>query len=513
VSTNAPTSPPDLVLALRLDALLKNFQQIRDTRSAVEERGNEVYNLRHLAKDHQLGIDYRLSDLGEDVISTQRRLTELVKAKVVSPQAIERPVENLERAADVIAEVRGDFQQMLQIIERMSERWVQGASLETLERTLLHESNMRITKIEDYQGQLGDPDAGRAAIWDDYEDLAYREGAGLFGEYVDFIGGVALRNTGIDHGVCQMADDLVARLYRIGSTELFHSMTLPTRRVASERTVARIIRMGFPEWTVWAVPLGAHEFGHVVINDSDLRSSIDDAGQRWGFDPPVLDTLFADAFATSVMGPAYAYAAILLNLDPCGEDAEARAAARRSGAARSCPVASPDSRRAHVILRTLELMGEADSSYEGVRRTLVEAWTETLEAFGLAFELDGEATQLDKCAKFIWDFLSTRASHVIYTAGRYAELDSWPDLLTPRPVNGDGDGDGDGSDPRAGMRRELEVRDVLNMAWRERIAKVENRTGQVPDQIAAAALALWRERFESGPATNPFPQPVRGDLR
>ena len=172
---------PDRVLEVRLDALLKNFQQIAKTKMEVEARVTEVKILHDIAKTHQMGIDYRLKDIGEDIATTRNRLEGLRTR--LPPAAMERPIENLQRVASQVDDVCRDFHRMLAIIERMSEGWKQTADdrLKTLDTTLLHESGMRVTKIEELQRQLHTSAATRAFIWDKYEELAYREGNTMFG--------------------------------------------------------------------------------------------------------------------------------------------------------------------------------------------------------------------------------------------------------------------------------------------------------------------------------------------
>ena len=75
-----------------------------------------------------------------------------------------------------------------------------------------------------------------------------------------------------------------------------------------------IIRLGFPEWSFWSLPLVAHELGHVVVGEKledFLKKQAQDKRER-GY----LEEYLADAFATEIMGPAYVCAAVLLRLNP-----------------------------------------------------------------------------------------------------------------------------------------------------------------------------------------------------
>src|SRR5262249_38077283 len=145
-------------------------------------------------------------------------------------------------------------------------------------------------------------------------------------------------------------------------------------------TMGRILRFPYSEWTVWSLPLIAHEFGHVVIGDlkgrddnKDLRELIPNAQSLLKQKDPEQDVFkvdaqaseeirkaardqaakraeqktdeyLADAFGTYYMGPAYACAAIHLRLNP---------------AYRSVLESGLDHERAYVVLAMLQMMSQA----------------------------------------------------------------------------------------------------------------------------------------------------------
>ena len=98
------------------------------------------------------------------------------------------------------------------------------------------------------------------------------------------------------------------------------------------KTVGRLVRLRCCEWTIWTLPLVAHEFGHIVIEESkEISNRIETISQahllalQEAFGPGAkteplpraeLEEYLADAYATYVMGPAFACAAILLRLNP-----------------------------------------------------------------------------------------------------------------------------------------------------------------------------------------------------
>jgi hypothetical protein len=82
----------------------------------------------------------------------------------------------------------------------------------------------------------------------------------------------------------------------------------------------------FPPSSIWQLPMVAHELGHFVgpalVADRGLRSSnpLADLGARLGDGSEQswawLEELFADAFATRLLGPAYGFACVLGAFDP-----------------------------------------------------------------------------------------------------------------------------------------------------------------------------------------------------
>jgi hypothetical protein len=159
----------------------------------------------------------------------------------------------------------------------------------------------------------------------------------LFSEYVDYLRGVAIRSTGFvvqdrhdlesetaagqadlagggageDHSVrlsdlFLLADHLPALMGRPGGWT-WKSLAVPSRVEQNASTEAYVLRIGFPEWSIWALPLLQHEFGRVVIKKNPRELPVAD---------PTEEAMLADALAGLVTGPAYACAQLLLRLDP-----------------------------------------------------------------------------------------------------------------------------------------------------------------------------------------------------
>jgi hypothetical protein len=200
-----------------------------------------------------------------------------------------------------------------------------------------------------------------AKTWEGYSQL-HLKSQELFGEFLEFIGGLAFRSRELDERICNVADELIQNCSRDTIGDPWQSVTVPAREEAVSKTLAAIIRLRFPERTIWTVPFAAHEFGHVLMEECDpLKKIIDEYAPVWrdlrvrfGGSGRImskararayLGELLADAFATYYMGPAYPAAAIHLRFDP-------------TTALREDEEHPSDLRRAYVILSMLEQMNK-----------------------------------------------------------------------------------------------------------------------------------------------------------
>ena len=146
-------------------------------------------------------------------------------------------------------------------------------------------------------------------------------------------------------------------------------------------TMGRVVRLRCCDWTLWALPWVAHEFGHVVMGDkadqnskeyqktkaallerflpdlSRLDPSPDGAKKQRRAESEIEEYL-ADSFGTYFMGPALPCAAIYLRLNPT-----------TSGAGED----SYDQERAYLMVQMLSLMGKEEHDFG---QFAVELWRE-----------------------------------------------------------------------------------------------------------------------------------------
>jgi hypothetical protein len=223
-------------------------------------------------------------------------------------------------------------------------------------------------------------------LWAEFEAV-HAATETVFQESRDMLGGLAFRDKGIDERLCQVAEDIVLDWHRSALTPLYPA--LPGHEAVS-RTLARIVRMRLPEWTVWTLPLVAHEYGRVIPTDEHLpgvhaamterievfaRGNPDWAGPidsgnglRTEFLEKAeigLSILIADAFAAWTMGPAYGFAAITLALNPAHDGYPSHAL------------------RGEVVLSVLERMeDEAGRPFADAAKYLREQWHALLRRMG-----------------------------------------------------------------------------------------------------------------------------------
>lgn len=391
----------DLLLRVRLEALQQNLRQVTKLIDLVRDNGNSVRTLDRLL-DNRPGtpIKVHLTRAGmagnafggllvenEELEAALRAYPETVKQLCEVPNDLAAVQKELDAARREVKRLLGSVEEIDALLNR--ER-IPGNFGDTA-RSLL-------TVAAQLQEQLPGPERGnppQAATtthWEMFRELVGdRKRLSVFQEYVDVASGLSLRGNGMDEQFCAMADWLSEHWTEVLGLPYWFS--IPARDEARLMTQV-IIPVGFPEWTIWAVPLFAHEVGCIFADeDSSLRSftvveakglSADKASttgelakaqarpgrKRMDARQARIRTYLADAFATYVMGPAYACASLLLKLDP-------------SGAGRDDHERGWDRVRALVILDTLKrIRPEVDPEMADIITKLEESWNVAIEQFG-----------------------------------------------------------------------------------------------------------------------------------
>lgn len=503
------------VLRLRLATLRRNLEHVQQTVQSVKQRRKEIDVLAEVFA-HNDGIQSRADDLADNLDFCLRKVRSIAEGPggdcvpailVTRLEECVGDIDNLQKKADTSSGT----------ISEMTRRWP----------TLAHHDDFdaHVKEIfEDEAGKLIKKIDGLSTnpedAWKEYRKSIQSDSETLFSEYVEFLAGLSLRDTGLGgpvtaeeateagrsadgaprressggpsrtnghhaasttSDVYAMTDDLIKQLYGIGGVDLWHSLTIPARRDAAARTLARMVRLGFPEWTVWGVPLAAYEFGRVVVEHTPVDEVYE---KEIGGTFQGLETVIADVFATYVMGPAYAFAAVYFLLDPGHERPLPEALHSLAGE----PVRS-DSYRAHVMFRTLDLMDGDSGELTSVVTALRNHWATAVdESGGPALPAPGQMERFDRLTDFAWGHWSGKAKNAGYTAGRWSKaagVDPLPSVLA------------EGSWRL--HRGEEDVRDLINAAWFQRV----NRPELAEHELARTTIRLWRDDFANRGSRDP----------
>jgi hypothetical protein len=238
---------------------------------------------------------------------------------------------------------------------------------------------------------------------------------------------------------------------------------MPMRLQTMSTTLARIVRLSYPEWTVWSLPLTAYEFWFVVDANRSMDTELQHAiAAQSGVVAPVDEwskLSLADAFATYTMGPAYGCAAIALILDPAmqpGPD----------------PGALAHEVRAHTIIETLEAMDSAGSAidrlYGDIARELREGWQAAVQQACEPRSAEAEAELAGQKARAA---VLARAMVSVLDGRGYIKLTAvaWNQVLQLR------DQLRSGTATDAVLPVGMELWQILNAGWLARIAPLPGR--------------------------------------
>jgi hypothetical protein len=456
----------DLIIKIRLDALRNNLIKLQSILEFVKDRRAEIETLStDLGHANQLVLRAKY-DLAY-VLHTARN--KLSSAKM-DPSLAEF-LDTTQARVDTLDEV---ISNAMKRIEAIQKRWVPiDKTFETTFKKDLNETmrpwydtiNEHLESLDNAKPE--ELDQLREEAWREYTDIISEKNRLIFSEYFEFLGGLALRDAGLDEGICRIADELMRSCGSV-ITE-WSALTIPASREAA--TLARSIRMRFPEWTIWAVPLTAHELGQVVIREPgspDLEKFVRSEFPKAQKKQQHMRVLLADAFATYVMGPAYACSVILLRFNP-------RAAEQDKS------IYPPDAKRAYVVLSMLRKMYEkhplANPPYGDILEKLQIAWDSAcVKGQGRSNAIADSQRLLDRWTNQVLEELDRAYATGLYEGRLWESTQEALELVLR------------GGEPAAKLKGAEEWRDVLNAAWAYRL----NHSDESQD-IAKSAEVLWKQ--------------------
>jgi hypothetical protein len=355
----------------------------------------------------------------------------------------------------------------------------ESAIVDDLKAALKKNTGDALQKVDELHRNImatepGDGPAAASALWDRLRAATSEQNEKLFAEYIEVLGGVALRDSEFDEGISQVADKLLGSYTGNGKAPM--AVTIPIRQQACIlETFKRIIRVSFPDWTVWALPATALEFWKVMGREERLPAVERklSAEQKAAIPPEHWECL-GDAFAAYTMGPAYALMLISLMLDPRVES---------------------DNCRARAVLAMLERMDshkKGDAPYARIRKRVLLEWNAAREQVGqvpLFLKLDEPETadQTDPPGapiRFLVEILErtlTQETTAAFNPEIWAQAERWSSLLITNSVD------------EMQIPQGAELRHVLNAAW---LARVDpDRIPEIPDEKLTKAVEALQKKL------------------
>ncbi|HEY0167635.1 MAG TPA: hypothetical protein VGB75_11400 [Jatrophihabitans sp.] len=300
----------------------------------------------------------------------------------------------------------------------------------------------------------------------------------VVGECFALAAGVLTRKAGLDGDACREADEFIAELASLINPSLARP-TVPGEEEFLHRGVD-VIRRRLPDNGVWDLAVMAHEFGHVLVahhqrwdttNDAkiDMQSMVEEGWAAYPRAPS--EELFCDAFATFVLGPAYAAALVLHRLDPAEQTAPA-----------SSGTHPPDAARAVVVLEALGRLAVEETSETRVpllHQYLTAAWASLQAQSPASLRLSDD------------DHLSltmrTRRAHNDLARWLEPAQFHWPSMTIQEVRK-----HLEGQQPTAGSAPRATIREVLNAAWLSRVEAWQTNCGLAEGLETRAREAICR---------------------
>ena len=460
----------DLFLRVRVQSLQRTLRQVAALNSAVQASNNDVQELYRALAVTGSGFRIKLGRLIEFVNALhgasefEEELAELLNML--------GKLDELETAHQYAASLGAELREMTTMIKELKYGIDEIDNLLVGTAEVFPNMNEISRSLRTLEAGLPAPDtAATAGHWNQLGTIVAEARRSVFANYVDVAGGLSMRKAGLDGRVCMIADQL-CRLWQVKTGDRFvtPAFSLPGRD--EPRPGSTVVSLGFPEWTIWGLPLLEHDIGLLALTaEPDALEGLD-------------ATLAADAFGTFVMGPAYACAALLLRLDP----AEAI-----------------DRERATVVLAALERLN--DGRFQGalvtVRDTLRDAWATAAES--LTTDAGNAEPAADpaagETAPAAASLALNRAAALIDASTRTD--DEYPMQITPADfstattLKGVLLGDIPAELPT------ISARDALNGAW---LARLDNQNAERAERIEESIKRQLAPRAQQRPPRSDAPR-------
>jgi hypothetical protein len=331
---------PDLILEARITDMQAHLQQIVSLTQWINNRDRRLRKLERLIQD----VENKANDLHE----TNAGIYTEVFNRDLGDELENRARGSRNDAEQLVTDIREIKRHLRSMLYRADSRTEQR--LNETAKYLIESATKHLNH------QVRNPTTWTS--WHDYE----RRLQPLLEDFVDFLGGMVLRDGGYEANVCTMVDTLLREYDDMLSGNVWKSITIPATVGGVSAEMAKIVRLGFTEWSLekefrncWSLPLAAHEYGMLVAGVVDASSRDGATADAAGH----IDLDLADAFGTYTLGIPYAAALLLLRLSPASPD-------------------EGDYRRSVLILHLLAPLVAENAELDSSRDTLIAAWFDAL---------------------------------------------------------------------------------------------------------------------------------------
>ncbi|HVV13437.1 hypothetical protein [Amycolatopsis sp.] len=422
---------PQELLEMRLVALCQDIDKVKQVADDARRRRASHDHLEALICRFdgdsiwvQLRESKALVGMLVDAMNGDPRLKEALRTHDLLDRAADME-QRLEKARGNLIEARTELSDM--------DNYMVDVDLHTALTTSLTERCQKLgAEVEGLLAKLREGEPPRE-VWACYERKLENECQDLFADYVDFLGGLTLRDHALDDEVCAITDEL---LWEIPGQ--LKRLTLPARRPTLRSAFNELVKLGFPGWTIWNIPLVGSEIGAAQalkpLGDWVLGQAACELPQ------PVRRALFAEAYAAYTVGPAYGCAATLLKFQPHHDEPG--------------DAVPSDIQRAAVILRVLRIVADDSPEIGEVVDRIEEYWLEAVSKLKNAAAVTG---QLDEFAAAVCAGLRS------YEVNAFGP-DDWASVRRTAEMLGAGDG------PHRAPN-DLGALALLNAAWVTRLER------------------------------------------
>jgi hypothetical protein len=312
----------------------------------------------------------------------------------------------------------------------------------------------------------------------------------LFEECLGFLGGAMLRDAHKENDICEIADALLKEL---GSKSVAWSRVSLLAEAHFFTETTGLIRLPFPDYGIWNLPIAAHELGHFIgpripdgrggfpfqaLTNAIVRNYEEGQISESQMDREIshLREIFSDLFAVYSLGPAYACSCIVLLLDPTDatacEDSKSHPSHRK---------------RVHFILTGLRQMSKttAGDPYRRIIKALQDLWERNLKsAQNEKCSGQEDLAPLNYKLLQLYPILTRFIPQV-----QYSGWDRAVELSNEFPLNGKSAGI---------LKKGDSIADVLNAVWIWRLLQTIEKNNTV-HKVNLEGSALCRQIMQRSP--------------